>query len=686
MTDAIHAEILHLRAELERHNHLYYIAAQPEISDLEYDVLLKRLQQLELDNPQYDDPASPSHKVGGAPISGFVTVPHRLPMLSIDNVYDEAELTEFDTRVRKLLTPDEPVEYVVEYKIDGVALALIYENGILVQALTRGDGRNGDDITHNARTIHGVPLRLHRINGQPAPPYLEVRGEAYIANSDFAHLRAAQLQAGEPPFANPRNATAGALKLLDPKLCAARQIRFFAHSPGAVEGITLTTHLEFIETVRRLGIPATPFVQARSTWAATVEYCHELMEQLHALDFEVDGLVIKVNNREQRERMGTTSKSPRWAIAYKWEKYEGLTQVLDINVQVGKSGTLTPVAHLKPVEIAGTTVSRASLHNRDELHRLGVRIGDTVIVEKAGKIIPHVVRVEEHLRTGAEIEFQFPTACPECHTPVQQDEGGVYIRCLNPACPAQLRETLRFYASRQAMDIEGLGIKLIEQLVDRGILTSISDIYRLQTRRDELIGLERLGEKSVDNLLQGIEASRNRPVWRLLTGLNIRHVGRTVSQALANQFGSLDVIMQQSAEQLAEVPEIGPVIAHSVNTYFHTEPVIKLLGELKEFGLNWGEPREPSAAPSQIAGPLSGQTIVVTGTLTHYTRDSIKDVITQLGGKATDSVSKQTNFVVAGEKAGSKLDKAQKLGIRILTEDEFVEFVNAARQPADDNA
>ena len=676
MTETILHEIQQLRSEIEHHNRLYYIDAKPEISDLEFDQLLKRLQQLELKHPEYDDPSSPSHKVGGEPIAGFVTVPHKLPMLSIDNVYDEAELAEFDVRIRKLLDPSETIEYVTEYKIDGVALSLVYENGRLVQGLTRGDGRQGDDITHNARTIRGVPLHLKATPEQAVPPYLEVRGEAYISNTDFAHLRAAQLAAGEPPFANPRNAAAGALKLLDPKQSAARKIRFLAHSVGFCEGLEFPTHMAFLESVRRLGIPITPDVHASQTWEATLEECHRLMDQLHTLDFEVDGLVLKVNNRDQRERMGSTSKSPRWVVAYKWEKYEATTKVVNIEVTVGKSGALTPLSYLEPVEIAGTTVSRCSLHNRDELRRLGVKIGDTVIVEKAGKIIPHMVRVEEHHRTGSETDFVFPEHCPECQAAVVQDEGGVYGRCPNPACPAQLRETLRFYASRSAMDIEGLGIKLIEQLIEQKLLTSLSDIYRLPQRREELINLERMGEKSVDNLLAGVDASRNRPVWRLLTGLNIRHVGRTVSQTLANQFGSLDVIMAQTEEQLAEVNEIGPVIAHSVYTFFHTEPVIKLLGELKEFGLNWGEAREPTAAPPVVTGPLSGQTIVVTGSLTRFTRDSIKEFITQHGGKATDSVSKQTNLVVAGEKAGSKLEKAQKLGVRVVTEDEFITLVD----------
>lgn len=675
MTHSILQEIRHLRAEIERHNRLYYIEAKPEISDLEFDRLLKRLQQLEAAHPEYDDPTSPSHKVGGEPISGFQTVAHREPMLSIDNVYDEAELAEFEVRLRKLLPASETIEYVVEYKIDGVALALIYEHGRLTQALTRGDGRRGDDITHNARTIRGVPLHLTSEFGQAIPPYIEVRGEAYISNSDFAHLRAAQLEAGEQQFANPRNSTAGALKLLDPKSCAARKVRFFAHSVGVHEGIEMPTHMAFLDAVRKLGLPVTPHVQAFPTWEATLEQCHKLMEQLHELDVEVDGLVLKVNSLEQRARLGMTSKAPRWLIAYKWEKYEGTTRVVDIGVQIGKSGILTPVAHLEPVEIAGTTVSRASLHNRDELQRLGVKIGDWVIVEKAGKIIPHVVRVEEHRRTGHEHRFEFPTHCPECGSEVQQDEGGVYIRCVNPSCPAQLREGLRFYASRQAMDIEGLGSKLIEQLVEHKLLTSLSDIYRLPERREELINLERMGQKSVDNLLQGIEASRTQPVWRLLTGLNIRHVGRTGAQTLANQFGSIDVIMTQTEEQLAEVNDVGPIVAHSIYAFFHTPAVVNLLSELKGFGLNWGVAREPASAPLVIEGPLSGKTVVVTGSLLRFTRDSIKDFITEHGGKPTDSVSKKTDYVVAGDKAGSKLEKAEKLGVKILSEDEFVQLI-----------
>jgi len=662
------AEVERLRREIERHNRLYYVEARPEISDLEYDRLVRRLEAIERRHPELDDPDSPTHRVSGEPIDGFATVEHRVPMLSIDNVYDEAELREFDDRVRKLLGV-EAVEYTVEYKIDGVAVALIYERGRLAQAVTRGDGRHGDDITHNARTLGGVPLRLQ---GDPLPELLEVRGEAYIANSDFARLRAAQQARGEEPFANPRNTTAGALKLLDPRLCAERQVRFLAHGIGHCAGATFATHLEYLAALRRLGVPTTPRVEARRGFDAALEHCQRLMESLHELDVEVDGLVVKVNEFALRERLGHTSKSPRWLIAYKWEKYEATTQVHDIGIQVGKTGALTPVAHLAPVEIAGTTVSRASLHNREELRRLGVRRGDWVVVEKAGKIIPHVVRVEEGRRTGDELEFMFPDRCPECGGDVAQDEGGVYVRCLNPACPARLRESLRYFASRTAMDIEGLGVKLIEQLIDNGYLTSFADIYRLKDRREQLVALERMGERSVDNLLAGIEASKSQPAWRLLTAINVLHVGPSNARLLIGRYGTLREIAAQSEESLAMVDGVGPVIARSVHEFFRSDVGRRLLDELETCGLNFGTPAEPCETPV-ADGPFAGKTIVLTGTLTRMTRDAAKEQIIARGGKAAGSVSKKTDFVVAGAEAGSKLDKARELGVPVLTEQEFLD-------------
>lgn len=662
-------EALRLREVIERHNRLYYVEARPEISDGDFDRLLKQLEQLEQLHPELCTPDSPTHKVGGAPIEGFTTVEHRLPMLSIDNLYTEAELRDFDFRIRRLLSAPQ-LEYTVEYKIDGVAVSLIYEHGQLRMALTRGDGRRGDDITHNARTMGGVPLRL---TGQNVPEILEVRGEAYISNSDFSRLVADQKQREEEPFANPRNTTAGALKLLDPRLCQARKVRFLAHGRGYIESDPFTHHLEYLQWLRLVGIPTTPNVESREGIESTIELCHMMMENLHSLDVEVDGLVVKVNSFSQRESLGQTSKSPRWGAAYKWEKYEASTQVLSIDVQVGKTGTLTPVANLAPVEIAGTTVSRSSVHNREELDRLGLRIGDWVVVEKAGKIIPHIVRVEEDRRTGLEQVFLFPTTCPVCHSEVAQDEGGVYIRCQNPACPAQIKEGLRFFASRQAMDIEGLGTKLVDQLVDAGLVTGFSDLYQLSDRRDQLVALDRQGEKSIDNLLAGIEASKTRPLFRLLTALNIRHVGVSTARALADHWGTLEAIRSKREEELAQIPDIGPIVANAIATFFHSEFGQQIIDSLLAAGVSPPlVPVQSVADSSPGAGKLVGKTVVATGSLKSFTRDGIKDYIHSQGGKAASSVSKKTDFVLAGEDAGSKLAKAHELGIRVLTEAEFL--------------
>lgn len=677
MPNEIQQQIESLRTELERHNRLYYVDAQPEISDLEYDQLLKQLEQLETEHPEFDSPDSPTHKVGGEPIEGFTQIEHRVPMISIDNVYEienpdakKQDVRKFDARIRELL--DTQPEYLIEYKIDGVALALIYENGSLTQAVTRGDGRTGDDVTHNARTIGGVPLRL---SGDNIPPVVEIRGEAYIANSDFTKIRAAQEAAGEQPFANPRNSTAGGLKTLDPKVCAERKLRFFAHGIGYSEGVTAERHSDFLKLAREFGIPTSPGTATFPNIDAVLEHAQSMMEGLHELDFEVDGLVIKVDNLEQQAELGSTNKAPRWVIAYKWERYEATTTVKEIVIQVGKTGALTPVANLEPVEIAGTTVSRSSLHNRDEINRLGIRVGDTVVVEKAGKIIPHVVRVEEHLRDGSQQPFDFPEKCPECESEVLQDDGGVYIRCQNPSCPAQLRETLKFFASRSAMDIEGLGIKQIESMVEKRLLTSLPDVYRLHESREALLTEKRTNEKSVDKLLESIEKSKAQPLWRLLIGLNIRHVGNRTSQILASKFGMIDEILKKTEEELAAVDDIGPIIATSIFQFFSSEIGRGMIEEFRTLGLNMGEP-VPEEDES-VVKKLDGKTLVVTGTLERFTRTEIKELIQQHGGRASSSVSKKTDFLVAGEAAGSKLEKAQELKVKVLSEDELFEMLEA---------
>ena len=670
MTNAIKQQIENIRKQLETHNTLYYVDASPQISDREYDQLMSELQQLESQHPEYYSPNSPSQKVGGTPIDGFQQFEHRVPMLSIDNAFQEQELVDWDAGLRKTFEVED-LNYSVEYKIDGVAMAVIYENGNLVRGVTRGNGSVGDDITSNARIVGGVPLRL---NSETPPPVLEVRGEVVILNEDFSAFQAAQVAAGEEPFKNPRNAAAGALKLLDPKEAYKRSLRFLAHGVGFVEGITWDNYIEFLSSIRNLGLPVTPNVDQATGFTELMKVVGEMMEGVAELPFEVDGIVIKLNNLSQREALGTTSKSPRWVRAYKWVRYEAETKVAAISIQVGKTGTLTPVAELEPVEIDGTTVSRASLHNRDELERLGVKVGDTVLVEKAGKIIPHVLRVNLAARTGSETEFVFPATCPECQSNVLQDEGGVYVRCPNPSCPAQLRETLIFFASRPAMDIDGLGEKLVEQLLDAKLIDGIPSLYRLHERKDELLKLERQAERSIDRLLSGIEASKQQPLWRLLTGLNIRHVGQSNARVLESAFGTTEEIGKQTAETLGAVDDIGPVIATSVCQFFSSNFGQQVLAELTSLGLNMGKPVEQSAQASEDS-PLFGKSVVVTGTLVRMTREEANELIRTHGGKSASSVSRKTNFLVAGDNAGSKLTKAQSLGVAILTEDEFLKLL-----------
>ncbi|MCH8840114.1 MAG: NAD-dependent DNA ligase LigA [Planctomycetes bacterium] len=554
-----------LRAEIRAHDRRYYVEAQPTISDLEYDRLLERLKELEAAHPELVTADSPTQRVGDAPVDELNSVRHRVAMMSIDNTYSLEELKKYGERIAGLL-PDQQIEWVVELKIDGVAVSLTYEDGVLIQGATRGDGATGDDITHNVRTVLGVPLRL---DGDDYPPLVEVRGEIYMTNADLVRLNAQRQQEGLEPYANTRNVTAGSIRLLDPRICAPRRLRIFCHGVGAAESLTATNHIDFLAQLGQWGLPATPHVDRFASFDKAVEHAEALVERLHELDFEVDGLVLKVNRFDQREQLGATSKSPRWLIAYKFEKYEAITKLNDIRVQVGKTGTITPVAELEPVELAGTTVSRASLHNADEIARKDVRVGDTVVVEKAGKIIPHIVRVELHLRPDEAKEFLFPTHCPECRALLEKDEGGVYIRCPNLSCPAQLRERLRYFASRSAMDIEGLGDKLVDQLVSQQLVTEFADLYELT--EPQLLQLERMGEKSARKLLEALEASKSRGLARLLNALSIRHVGSRVASILAEKFGSTDQLQQADVEQLSAIDEVGPTIAQSVYDFMHSE-------------------------------------------------------------------------------------------------------------------
>jgi len=658
-------EIARLRDEIRLYDYKYYVEAAPIVSDLEYDRKMARLRELEEAHPELVTEDSPTRRVGGQPVEGLTSVEHRIPMLSIDNTYSIEDLKKYGERTARLL-PGEPIAWVVELKVDGVAVALLYENGALARGVTRGNGRVGDDVTHNIRTVGGVPLRLR---GSGVPPVLEVRGEVYMTNSDLVLLNEAQKRKGEAPFANTRNVTAGSIRLLDPRLCAERRLRFFCHGVGHAEGLEAKTHMEFLDEMRSFGLPVTPLVECFHTFSAAMEHCEQLIERLHELDFEIDGLVLKVNRYDQRERLGATSKAPRWLIAYKFEKYEATTKLNAIRVQVGKTGTITPVADLEPVELAGTIVSRASLHNADEIERKDVREGDVVVVEKAGKIIPHIVRVEKHLRKGPLKKFLFPAACPQCGAALARDQGGVYIRCPNLDCPAQVKERIRYYASRNAMDIEGLGDKLVDQLVDTALVRRYGDLYRL--RLEQLMGLERMGRKSSENLLAGIDQSKGRGLARLLNALAMRHVGARVAAVLAESFLSMEKLQAAGVEQLSRTNEIGPIIAQSVYDYLHSPFGRETIEDLRRLGVSM----EQAAAP-RAARTLEGKTLVVTGTLQAYSRDEINEVIARHGGRAASSVSKKTDYVVAGAEAGSKLAKARELGIRILTEAEFEQLLH----------
>jgi len=654
-----------LRQLIRHHDELYYKRVAPEITDLQYDQLMQELQRLEAANPELVTEDSPTQKLGDQPVEGLKQVAHRVSMLSIENSYDVPTVRRFAQSTADALG-GEAVEWVVEYKIDGAAIALTYEKGKLVRAATRGNGLVGDDITHNAVTILDVPRRLV---GSP-PPVLEIRGEVYMTNSDLVALNEKQAAKGEAAYANPRNVAAGSIRLLDPRECASRRLRFFAHGVGYCEGLQVADHIEFLKDLASYGLTPTPRVCSFPNIDEALAHCDIMIEEMGSLDFEIDGLVLKVNRYDQRERLGMRTKSPKWVIAYKFEKYEAKTKVNKISVQVGKTGAITPVAELEPVQLAGTVVSRSSLHNAEEIKRKDVREGDWVIVEKAGKIIPHIVRVEKHERTTELPEFAFPTHCPECKTELVKDEGGVYIRCPNPACPAKLQERIRFFASRDAMDIEGLGDKLVAQLVADELVTTYGDLYRLTT--EQLMKLERMGKKSAEKLIAGITASKGRGLARLLSSLSIRHVGQRVGKLLAENFGSIDALAAASEEQL-QINEIGPAIAASVHEYLHSEYGQATIADLKQLGVNMEEAiKTPAAAASGI---LAGKTLVVTGTLTKYKRNEIEALIEEHGGRASGSVSAKTDYLVAGSDAGSKLEKANKLGVKVISEDEFLALI-----------
>ena len=650
-----------LRAELERHNRLYYVEAAPEITDIEYDALMRELEALEAQYPALATPDSPTQRVGGQPLEGFETVEHAVPMLSIDNTYNEADLRRFDERVRRGLDAGDEPAYVVELKLDGVAISILYENGVLTRAATRGDGVRGDNVTQNVRTIFSLPLRL---TGDP-PPAFEVRGEVFMRHEELERLNAIREQRGEPPLANPRNTTAGTLKLLDPRAAAQRRLDITLYDVAPMPGVAVSSHWETLEALRGYGLPVNLHAKQCQTFEEVVRVCLTWQDKRAELEYEIDGMVIKVDDAGQRRRLGATSKSPRWAIAYKFPAQVTCTILTSIAIQVGKSGALTPVAEMEPVRLAGTIVKRASLYNFEDLARKDLRVGDTVELQKAGEIIPQVLRyIPEKRRLDAE-PFSVPTCCPVCRGEVHKDADGVFIRCLNVACPAQIKERIEHFASRGAMDIDGLGPAIIEQLVDREFVHDFADLYDLTT--ETLATLDRMAEKSAVNLVEAIETSKGRPISRLLNGLGIRHVGRHTAEVLAGRYGDMDRLLRASAAELEAIDDIGAIVAASIRDFLDTAENKRLIEKLGKHGVNMRE----NAAAAGRARPFEGKTFVVTGTLRNYTRDTIRERIMQLGGRPTSSVSAKTDYVLAGESPGSKLAKARKLGVAVLTEDEF---------------
>ena len=664
--DQARRRIEQLTREAERHNRLYYEEAAPEISDRDFDALLRELEELEAAFPQFAAADSPTRRVGGQPLAAFASVAHVVPMMSLANTYSMSELREFDARVRRTLGAQN-YTYLLEPKIDGVAVSLRYESGRLTLGSTRGDGRTGDDITQNLKTLRTIPVRLR---GKDLPDAVEIRGEVFMPRAGFAALNQERQEAGLDAFANPRNAAAGSLKQLDPRVVAERPLDAVFYGIGQLEGAQFKTHADLLSALKRWGLPTHERVWTCTDIDEALQHLEELHQLRHDFPFEIDGGVLKVNERGLYEELGATSKSPRWAVAYKYEPEQAETRLRTITVQVGRTGVLTPVAELEPVLLSGSTVSRATLHNEDEIARKDIRVGDLVVVEKAGEIIPAVVSVQTEKRTGAETRFVMPDTCPACGGPVARREGEVAVRCENSLCPAQLKNTIRYFAARGAMDIEGLGESLIDQLVDRGLVRTVADLYRLSL--EEVAGLERMAEKSAGNLLDAIEKSKGHPLWRLLSGLGIRHIGAQSARTLAAEFEDLAALRAADQERLESIQDIGPKAAESIVAFFRAPHNQAVLESLRAAGV---DPKgEVSSPPTGAA--LAGKSFVLTGTLPTLTREQAAERIRAAGGKVTSSVSKKTDFVVAGENAGSKFEKAEKLGVAILSEEELLKMLN----------
>src|SRR3990170_2556921 len=656
-----------IREQINYHNYLYYVLDSPEISDADYDRLLHELAGLEKAYPDLITPDSPTQRVGAPPLESFQPVTHTIPMLSLSNTEAEEETMEFDRRIKRFLhlPEDETIEYVAEPKLDGLAIEVVYEGGRLEVGSTRGDGYTGEDVTLNLRTIRTIPLNLLKVH-EAIPERSEVRGEIFIPLEDFRRLNRQREEAGEPLFANPRNAAAGSLRQLDSKITAKRPLDIFFYGIGEAAGRRFTTHWEVLNTLQRWGLKINPLNKRCQGIEQAIDYYKEIRNRRDSLGYEIDGVVVKVNSLDLQERLGTVARSPRWAVAYKFEPRQGTTRILEIEAQVGRTGILTPVAIMEPVKIGGVTVSRSTLHNQDEIDRKDVRVGDWVLIERAGDVIPAVVKVITSKRTGKEVPYRLPGRCPVCGSEVLKEE--VYYRCTGINCPAQLKERIRHFSSRRAMDIEGLGEKLTEQLVDKGLVKNVSDIYYLT--KDQISGLYRMADKSAGNIIDAIEISKGKELSRVVFALGIRHVGEQVGKILARSFGSIEALMTEEEDDLQTIETIGPEIAQSVVKFFSQRDN---RGEIERLR-NAGVVLLPLHA--RKGGRLEGKVFDFTGTLRSFSRDAAKERVEALGGHAASIVSKKTDFVVAGEDPGSKADRARELGVTMITEDEFLKMTD----------
>lgn len=664
--DKVEKRIRELRESINYHNCLYYVLNQPEITDHEYDQLMRELIGLEEKYPQFITSDSPTQRVGAPPLEKFETVAHTLPMLSLENALSEGEAREFDERVKRFLKMEEPIEYVVEPKVDGIAIELVYEDGRFMVGSTRGDGYIGEDITQNLKTIRSIPLALiDRV--EPPPSRLEVRGEVYLSIQGFKELNERRMKEGLSLFANPRNAAAGSLRQLDSRITAERPLDIFCYGIGLSVGRIFRTHWEILSALSKWGFKINPHIKCCMGIDQAVGYCEHIAEIRHDVPYEMDGAVIKVNSLLLQDRLGVKTRSPRWAVAYKFKATQATTRIIDIKVQVGRTGALTPVAIMEPVNVGGVEVSRATLHNPDEIKKKDVRIGDIVIIQRAGDVIPEVVMPIPSKRRGDETFFKMPTTCPVCNTPVEKPPGEVVPRCPNPRCPAKIKESIIHFASKGAMDIDGVGDKLVNQLVDKRLIKNASDLYYLTF--NQLANLERMAEKSAQNIMEAIKRSKKTTLGRFLYALGIRHVGEHMAQVLADNFGSLEVLKEAGKEELVAIEEVGPEVAKSIVGFFKDKNNLNIIDRILKAGVNIEEKKVT------IKPALLGKTFVFTGQLDSFARDEAKRIVQGLGGLIGSSVSRKTDFVVVGKEPGSKLEKAKTLGINILSEDEFKKLI-----------